>query len=704
MNTCARIVLTGIALAGTLGLVSAAPSQSPGHSSTQPLSGSGQIGPDIVAWNIAGGVSYQDINYYGSADLNGDGVLHGGYSMATISCNWGDIAALWNGGTNQTPLIGQNAYRLNQGRFEQIGVSWLKHSFCALSESGCGDCQSTNCDTLGIGCADTYGAGLNQGGSGPRSVVNAYTGEYPYPFGLSNSGPGATRGNLVIADADVEPSQNSGARYFFEGQYVCPDEAAWGNQFNNASWREVTFSSVGSASHISATNVEPAIRVWKQINPNVVETDVMVPNDGLLICSALVTDLGNGMYRYEYALYNQNCHRSVGVFSVPIPQNATIENVGFHDVDYHSGEVLEGTDWAVGWTDPNTHILWATQTYGENQNANAIRWGSMYNFRFDVNAEPVEGQLELGLFRPGGDPQVFVSTVIPAGTFIDPCEQPLGDCPTDINGDYVVSVNDLLAVISEWGTCGDGTFRPASDVDDDCCVTVNDLLLVISDWGMICAPTGACCLPDGSCQELSAVECQDADGSWNGQDTSCSWTNCPQPGACCLDMENCQDTLEADCDLLGGIFRGQGTDCASTDCSQSEYNDDCEDAWFATDGIIEFSTVSATTDGDTHSQCKWGGQTYNDIWFHYTASCSGTLVLSTCDTVNYDSDLVCYEGWDCNDLTFLGCNDDGSGCGGYSSYLEVPVVAGEPYTIRVGGWESGDSGSGTLLIECGGGD
>lgn len=51
-------------------------------------------------------------------------------------------------------------------------------------------------------------------------------------------------------------------------------------------------------------------------------------------------------------------------------------------------------------------------------------------------------------------------------------------CPSDITGDGVVNVNDLLAVISAWGS-GSG---PA-DVTGDGFVNVNDLLAVISAWG-----------------------------------------------------------------------------------------------------------------------------------------------------------------------------------------------------------------------------
>ncbi len=157
-------------------------------------------GPDIVAWYVA-----NDVAYHGSSG----GI--GGYAISTTSCNFGDQEADWYGGTNNTPLIGQNAYRMKDGRFEQIGMSWLKHSFCALSESGCGACQATDCSTLGIGCADTYGSGLNTNPGGPRSDVNAFTGQYPYPVTVSNSGPSTLRANLQMRNNDVDPALSPGA-------------------------------------------------------------------------------------------------------------------------------------------------------------------------------------------------------------------------------------------------------------------------------------------------------------------------------------------------------------------------------------------------------------------------------------------------------------------------------------------------------------
>lgn len=132
-------------------------------------------------------------------------------------------------------------------------------------------------------------------------------------------------------------------------------------------------------------------------------------------------------------------------------------------------------------------------------------------------------------------------------------------------------------------------------------------------------------------------------------------------------------------------------------------NNDCLNAIPIADGVTAFSTVGATTDGPANPLCLVagdGGQTYHDIWYEYNASCDGELVISTCGTVNYDSDLVIYQGCDCGALTFLACNDDGDGCAGFSSLLATEVTANTCYLIRVGGWNAGDQGSGTISITC----
>ena len=67
--------------------------------------------------------------------------------------------------------------------------------------------------------------------------------------------------------------------------------------------------------------------------------------------------------------------------------------------------------------------------------------------------------------------------------------------------------------------------------------------------------------------------------------------------------------------------------------------------------------------------------------------------------MNYDSDLVVYDGADCTSLVLLGCNDDEPGCAEYSSRVIVPVLESGLYLIRVGGWREGVVGSGELTVE-----
>ena len=77
-------------------------------------------------------------------------------------------------------------------------------------------------------------------------------------------------------------------------------------------------------------------------------------------------------------------------------------------------------------------------------------------------------------------------------TLPDPCNDSLSECAEDVDGDGVVAVSDILAIIANWGNCGDGTFRPQGDIaplpNGDCCVTVADILAVISAWGNECKP------------------------------------------------------------------------------------------------------------------------------------------------------------------------------------------------------------------------
>jgi len=162
-------------------------------------------------------------------------------------------------------------------------------------------------------------------------------------------------------------------------------------------------------------------------------------------------------------------------------------------------------------------------------------------------------------------------------------------------------------------------------------------------------------------------------------------------------------------------------------CVAAAANDDCVDAIPFNggdgDGVVPFSTVGATTDGPTNPDgtCNDFGetQTHQDLWYDYVATCTGVLTITTCDDLHdagvptYDTDLVVYgpiaasASFDCAALPFLACNDDDTmnACGTdpdgpFSSTIEIDVVQGEQYLVRIGGWSAGDAGSGVLSITC----
>ena len=52
----------------------------------------------------------------------------------------------------------------------------------------------------------------------------------------------------------------------------------------------------------------------------------------------------------------------------------------------------------------------------------------------------------------------------------------------DLNGDGVVGIGDLLALLAAWGPCADCDNCPA-DLNGDCTVGIADLLILFANWG-----------------------------------------------------------------------------------------------------------------------------------------------------------------------------------------------------------------------------
>jgi len=119
-------------------------------------------------------------------------------------------------------------------------------------------------------------------------------------------------------------------------------------------------------------------------------------------------------------------------------------------------------------------------------------------------------------------------------------------------------------------------------------------------------------------------------------------------------------------------------------------------------GVTAYDTTEATTDGPANG-CGSGGQVNNDIWFDFTAPGNGTLMISTCNDAAYDTTLAIYNGLTCPPAAPLACNDDFAGCAGFTSQTSAPVVAGNHYLLRVGGFGLSSRGTGNLTVTFVGG-
>lgn len=433
------------------------------------------IGSDIIVGDIP------SLNRSGRAIVNTINIT--AFSLGTWACNIGDAYADWYQGTNQHPVIAQNMYRLLDGRFEQIGMAWLKHGFLVEGDSLCSTCTDTAAfEQLPPGCSDLYSAQTNAflNRLGPRSEVNAATGVNTWPTGFTPQGNSSIKGRLQVKEADLDPDLNPGARYFVEGQYIIANDAAAGTATNNASFREINVigNSLTGIYTIDFTMggvtqvMRPAIAAWQDADPQVTLVSTDIPGDGRMTLGYRVTNNGDGTWRYEYALHNMTSDRCARSFQVPVPDGVAITNIGFHDVDYHSGDGIaginfDGTDWpgSVGIDS----VTWATADYTTNPNANALRFATLYNFRFDANRAPAAAMVAVGLFKPGSPASISIAAAAPSAT---------PPCPADITGDSAVTSADLGLLLGAWGTAD-----PVSDITHDGIVNSADLGQLLGAWG-----------------------------------------------------------------------------------------------------------------------------------------------------------------------------------------------------------------------------
>jgi len=378
-------------------------------------------GPDVIVG---------DVN--GLAQFGNSSGTQVGLALGTDSCNAGVVDLNWIPlPNNDHPVIPQNLYRMSGGvtnneRFEQIGQSSLKHAFNALTEDLCGlGCNGVGGERLGSGCSDPYTASLNasQNGLGSRAWINPFNGAYPRgdsatPPNRHAFHPHTGPSHRILTEiSDLRTTQNNGATYYAEGQYVTPHEFVWCqanpgqcNMYNNVSYRRYDVTGTESPFSFSpagsTVRTQPAINAWPGASRVEIRPDP--GNDGIGVVGFMVTNPSPGVWHYEYAVYNQNLDRAVQSFGVPVGTGATISNIGFHAPPQHPGWAADGTVGNTGyssapWTQTQAGgvMTWSSETFAQNPNANAVRWGTLYNFRFDSDRPPQITNATIGFLKTG---------------------------------------------------------------------------------------------------------------------------------------------------------------------------------------------------------------------------------------------------------------------------------------------------------------
>ncbi len=384
-------------------------------------------GPDVIVGNV------EDVAQF-SAPVG----TQVGLAIGTDSCNNGDQPIDWFA-LPQTdhPVVPQNLYRMSGGadndeRFEQIGQSWMKHTFEALEDSVCGTCNTSGCQTgthLCPGCSDPYVSSLNgdQNGIGSRAWINPFTGSFPSTANNHNGHvhDGVSH-RIRVETSDLIPSGNPGATYFGEAAYITPHEYTWCqshptecNMFNNFSYRQFSVTGGPTFFNFSAVSstvrMEPAIQAWAATGATVQQVEPDPGNDGIWFMGYKITTPSAGVWHYEYALFNMNLDRAIQSFSVPLGAGVNVSNIDFHAPPQEPGWANDGTfnnqgysstPWSV--TQTADAITWNTETFATNQNANAIRWGTLYNFRFDADQPPEDANATVGFFKTGSPMMVAI--------------------------------------------------------------------------------------------------------------------------------------------------------------------------------------------------------------------------------------------------------------------------------------------------------
>ncbi len=195
----------------------------------------------------------------------------------------------------------------------------------------------------------------------------------------------------------------------------------------------------------------------------------------------------------------------------------------------------------------------------------------------------------------------FIRAVVDCGAQPGACCEVGGGC-----GD---SVTEATCSISGGLFRGEGTTCAGVTCAQACCFQPSGCLdITLADCGIaggfaqglgtdcgttVCFPAGACCNPDGSCDDAVDPTVCALSGVYQGNNTVCSGVACPQPeGACCLAGGGCLSLTQTDCGVIpNSTWAGAFTGCPD-DCTGIPVGACCNADGTCDDGIVGTTCTS----------------------------------------------------------------------------------------------------------------
>ncbi len=342
-------------------------------------------------------------------------------------------------GNDQHPMLVWAAYRINAlGQIEQIARSGAKHAFYSGNQFPNGDngCGCGPANVLWAGCTDTYGWSTNDSSAylAPRHEIIPARGQW----GRCNSFRDANCDGAddlpfystfdhraVTSEANITPALNPGATWFIEAWYVVRDDTNLPNSLGHRrfvpswsplpsnKWMLSFYETVGDPLFPFVSG--PVLDQW--VTPGSTSATSMsrdlATSDGHVRLSVKVASLGDGRYRYDYALMNFDFARAVttgtepnlrvlsnlglGALSIPIASNSGAS------VDMHQAGA---NAWDVTYADGALRIA--------APNGDSQPWGALYRFSLTTRLPPEAGAAVITPAAFGTPATLNIGTLVPS--------------------------------------------------------------------------------------------------------------------------------------------------------------------------------------------------------------------------------------------------------------------------------------------------